>query len=145
MDAATFHLERPLALEEAHVVVDGLHDHGRSLAARRRDDLAREGSDEQKRGHPYSDGKQGADPELSRPRRPRRRPARGQLSLEGDGRRVLGRAPLESARQLPVDEAGVGAVGAIVEMAAQDGHEIRSEAAVLIVQELIARIGAVHG
>jgi hypothetical protein len=57
----------------------------------------------------------------------------------------LWRAPLESAGQLPVDEVGVSAARAIVEMAAQGGHEIRGEAAALIVEELVTRIGAVHG
>jgi hypothetical protein len=57
----------------------------------------------------------------------------------------LRRAPLERAGQLPVDEVRVRAVGAIVEMAAQGGRQIRSEAAVLIVEELVAGIGAIHG
>ena len=55
------------------------------------------------------------------------------------------RAPLEEAGQLPVDEVRVRAAGALVEMAAQGGHELGGEAAVLIVEELITSIGAVHG
>jgi len=39
----------------------------------------------------------------------------------------------------------VRAAGALVEMAAQGGHELGGEAAVLIVEELITSIGAVHG
>jgi hypothetical protein len=56
----------------------------------------------------------------------------------------LWRAPLEGAGQLPVNEVRVRAVGALVEIVAQGGHEIGGEEAVLIVEELITSIGAVH-
>jgi hypothetical protein len=49
------------------------------------------------------------------------------------------------AGQLPVDEVRVGAVDAIVEVPAQGGRDSRGKAAVLIVEELIASIVAVHG
>lgn len=145
MDAAALHLERPLALEQAHMIVDGLRDHGRSPAARRRDDLAGEGTDDKQRRHGEPGRKEDAGPSRSRSWPRGRRPDRGQLSLEGDGRRVLWRAPLEDAGQLPVDEVRVRAVGALVEMAAQGGHEFGGEPAVLIVEKLITSIGAVHG
>jgi hypothetical protein len=57
----------------------------------------------------------------------------------------LWRALLEGAGQLPVDEVRVGAVEAVVEVPAQGGRESRGKAAVLIVEELIASIVAIHG
>ena len=135
----------PLALEQAHVVVDGLRDHGGRLVARGREHLARDGSDEKQRRRRQSGREQRAGPEAPRPQRPRGcRPARGQPPLEGDGRRVLRRAPLEGAGELALHEVGMRAVGAAVEMSAQGGHETGREPAVLIVEELIAHIVAVH-
>ena len=145
MDAATLHLERPLALEQAHMIVDGLRDHGRSPAPRRRDDLACEGGDDEQRRYGQPGRKEDAGPSRSRSCPPGHRPDRGQLSLEGNGRRVLWGTPLEDAGQLPVGELRARAVGALVEMPAQGGHEIGGEAAVLIFEQLVARIGAVHG
>jgi hypothetical protein len=58
---------------------------------------------------------------------------------------MLWRALLEGAGQLPVDEVRVGAVEAVVEVPAQGGRESRGKAAVLIVEELIASIVAIHG